>query len=137
MMNLTQHPSWGSRTWLTGTNGALVLALVLVQAIFATQWSQAQVDTTFALLYSFRGKADGYDPNGSLLRDSAGNLYGTTYFGGTSSICPALDGIDLAQVGCGTVFKLDSTGTHTVLHHFSGPPLDGRYPSAGLVRGAN
>lgn len=127
MRTFMQNRGWSFRSQWRATRIARVLAVALGLMIFATQWAQAQVDTTFSLLYSFRGKADGFNPNGSLLRDTAGNLYGTTYSGGTSGICP---------VGCGTVFKVDSAGAHTVLHRFAGPPLDGRYPSAGLVRDA-
>ena len=52
------------------------------------------------VLYSFTGKADGAVPAVSLLRDAAGNLYGTTYEGGD----PLCSGKGIT--GCGTVFKL-------------------------------
>ena len=52
------------------------------------------------------------------MRDSADNLYGTTSSGGAS--------------GLGTVFKIDTSGTETVLHSFTGSP-DGAQPYAGLV----
>jgi uncharacterized repeat protein (TIGR03803 family) len=58
-----------------------------------------------------------------LVRDSAGNLYGTTLAGGNLAC------------GCGVVFKLDTTGKETVLHRFTGG-ADGAYPEAGLVRDA-
>jgi uncharacterized repeat protein (TIGR03803 family) len=48
------------------------------------------------VLHSFTGGADGAWPYAGLVRDKAGNLYGTTAGGGTGS-CDA---------GCGTVFKL-------------------------------
>jgi len=73
------------------------------------------------VLYSFAGGTDGASPFGSLVRDSAGNLYGTTYYGGAS--------------GMGAVFELDNTGHETVLYSFAGGP-DGVYPAAGLVRDA-
>jgi len=78
------------------------------------------------VLYVFSGK-DGCVPSGSLVRDGAGNLYGTTPFGG--------DAEQDCQVGNGdgVVFKLDKNGKETVLHTFTGPP-DGRIPSGGLVR---
>jgi len=60
------------------------------------------------VLYSFTGgTTDGCDPEGGLLRDTAGNLYGTTSGCGAS--------------GYGTVFKLSSgkTWTETVLHSFA------------------
>lgn len=65
--------------------------------------------------YKFTGgTADGCHPQGGLVRDKAGNLYGTTYGCGTS--------------GLGTVFKLDTTGKETVLHSFGGEPSDGANP---------
>src|ERR1039457_2129930 len=52
------------------------------------------------VLHSFSGGADGGSPQAALVRDSAGDLYGTTTFGGDLSCNPTL--------GCGTVFKLDT-----------------------------
>jgi uncharacterized repeat protein (TIGR03803 family) len=49
-----------------------------------------------------------------------GLLYGTAAQGG--------------KYGWGTVWKLTSSGTLTVLHHFTGGTGDGGYPLAGLVR---
>jgi uncharacterized repeat protein (TIGR03803 family) len=72
------------------------------------------------VLYSFTGGADGGGPYGGLVRDSAGNLYGTTLLGGVTG------------QGYGVVFKLDTDGTETVLHTFTGGK-DGGYPYAGLV----
>jgi uncharacterized repeat protein (TIGR03803 family) len=40
----------------------------------------------FRALYSFRGQPDGSFPYGALLRDVSGNIYGTTYYGGTNGI---------------------------------------------------
>src|ERR1700739_4478871 len=37
-----------------------------------------------SVLYSFTGGSDGDQPYASLFRDGAGNLYGTTYWGGVS-----------------------------------------------------
>jgi uncharacterized repeat protein (TIGR03803 family) len=76
------------------------------------------------VLYTFTGGADGGDPVAGVIRDSAGNLYGTTSAGG-----------DLAcgfSAGCGTVFKVGPTGTETVLHRFTGG-ADGGYPYAGVI----
>jgi uncharacterized repeat protein (TIGR03803 family) len=72
------------------------------------------------ILHSFAGTPDGEDPRSVLVRDSAGNLYGTTQYGGTNG-------------GFGTVFKLDAKGTLTLLHSFAGTP-DGEDPYAGLLR---
>jgi uncharacterized repeat protein (TIGR03803 family) len=77
------------------------------------------------VLYSFTGGADGANPNAGVIRDSAGNLYGTTYLGGLTSC-------DVS--GCGVVYKVDSAGQETVLHSFAGGPADGAGPLAGVVR---
>jgi uncharacterized repeat protein (TIGR03803 family) len=77
---------------------------------------------TETVLYNFTDAADGGMPtNNALVRDAAGNLYGTTQWGGSTS----------CSLGCGTIFKVTATGTETVLHHFSG--ADGEWPEAGLV----
>lgn len=75
-------------------------------------------DGNETLLHSFTGGADGATPNAGLILDPAGNLYGTTYEGGASNF--------------GTVFKLDTAGTETVLLSFTGG-ADGASPYAGLV----
>jgi uncharacterized repeat protein (TIGR03803 family) len=83
------------------------------------------------MLYAFcseSGCADGEEPGtGPLVRDSSGNIYGTTYFGGMSRNCNG--------GSCGVVFKLDTTGKETVLHSFGGGG-DGATPVAGLIRDA-
>ena len=70
------------------------------------------------LLYSFTGGSDGATPNAGLVLDPTGNLYGTTTLGGAANL--------------GTVFKLDTAGTETVLYSFTGG-TDGATPRAGLV----
>jgi uncharacterized repeat protein (TIGR03803 family) len=79
------------------------------------------------ILYSFRGKSDGASPN-SLFRDSLGNFYGTTSAGGDTACNNGS--------GCGTLFKLEATGKETVLHRFADSTTDGGYPAPGLVRDA-
>ena len=74
-----------------------------------------------AVLHKFRGDPDGYFPEALLVRDSAGNLYGTTYVGG--------------EHGLGTVFKVDGAGRETVLYSFAGTP-DGSLPYPGVIRDA-
>ena len=77
------------------------------------------------VLYNFQaGNADGGGPLEALVRDEGGNLYGTTAYGGDLSC---------SSNGCGTVFKVDPTGAETLLHIFSGYPLDGAGPGL-LVR---
>lgn len=75
------------------------------------------------VLYMLNGTSDGSNPFGSLVRDEAGNLYGTARGGGTSA----------CGEGCGTVFKLDNNSKFTVLHTFTGG-TDGGNPQTGLVR---
>jgi uncharacterized repeat protein (TIGR03803 family) len=83
-----------------------------------------KLDTTGqeTLLYSFRGGADGGEPSAGVIRDSAGNLYGTTSYGGGP--CPN---------GCGVVYKVDTSGHETVLYTFTGG-ADGANPYAGVIR---
>jgi uncharacterized repeat protein (TIGR03803 family) len=80
-----------------------------------------------SVLYTFcslTNCADGESPGDSLIMDRAGNLYGTTYFGGAYRNCNG--------DACGVVFKLDATGKETVLHSFTGG-TDGAFPYAGLA----
>jgi uncharacterized repeat protein (TIGR03803 family) len=72
------------------------------------------------VLYSFTGAADGGGPEAGLVRDVAGNLYGTTYFGGA--------------YGYGVVFELSpgSPWTETVLYSFTGG-TDGAFPQSTLI----
>jgi uncharacterized repeat protein (TIGR03803 family) len=79
----------------------------------------------FTLLHSFTGGKDGGQPNAGLVVDRSGNLYGTASFGGVS-------GCGGYGLGCGTVFKLTTDGTFTVLHTFTGGS-DGAEPVAGLI----
>jgi uncharacterized repeat protein (TIGR03803 family) len=80
---------------------------------------------TQSLLYTFMGGLDGGFPS-ALVVDAAGNLYGATVSGGTSSPCG----------GCGTVFELSpspaGTWEKTILYSFT-DGLDGGLPSGGLA----
>jgi uncharacterized repeat protein (TIGR03803 family) len=81
-----------------------------------------------SVLYTFTGGADGAKPQAGVIRDSAGNLYGTTTAGGiTTAICGG------PFSGCGVVYRIDPTGHETVLSSFAGPP-DGSFPQAGVIR---
>jgi uncharacterized repeat protein (TIGR03803 family) len=75
-------------------------------------------DGTYKILYTFQGGADGESPAGGLIADDQGNLYGTTFGGGTDDK--------------GVVFKLTPKGRETVLHSFTGG-ADGANPSATLI----
>jgi len=94
----------------------LTLAAALGLGLIASQSAQAQ---TFKVLYKFKGGPDGANPNGGLIQDQQGNLYGTTQGGGVYK--------------SGTVFKLNRAGKETVLYSFTGG-TDGGTPTAGVVR---
>lgn len=79
------------------------------------------------VLHSFSG-LDGENPETPVVRDSKGNIYGTTTYGGSSNNCSSI------YNGCGVVFKIDSAGNESVLYSFTGE-LDGCWPEQGLVRG--
>ena len=95
---------------------ANAFALTLLLSAGAVRPVQAQ---TYTVLHSFTG-TDGTYPYSRLVRDDAGNLYGTTSQGGAHSL--------------GTVFQVEPSGTVHVLHDFTYLGGDGVYPYAGLVR---
>ncbi|HEY6483555.1 MAG TPA: choice-of-anchor tandem repeat GloVer-containing protein [Steroidobacteraceae bacterium] len=66
--------------------------------------------------------SDGQTPYAGLIQGSDGNLYGTTYFGGSSAF--------------GTVFQTTPSGTEIVLYSFTGGS-DGEHPYAGLIQGSD
>jgi uncharacterized repeat protein (TIGR03803 family) len=101
-------------------NAAVMLVLAIALGRITAPSAQAQA---FGVLYDFKGQVDGGYPLGGIVRDSAGNLYGTTPYGG------AYD--------AGTVFKISSGGKETTLHSFCSSELctDGNGPN-GLIRDA-
>jgi uncharacterized repeat protein (TIGR03803 family) len=92
----------------------LVVAAVVILALGAIQPAQAQ---TFKVLFTFNGE-DGLNPIGGLVRDHAGSLYGTTYFGGTYTN--------------GVAFKLSKSGQETTLFNFNGGN-NGGFPNSTLI----
>lgn len=84
----------------------------------------------FTTLYSFSG-TDGAEPFYSTpIQGDDGNLYGTTYEGGSGTYCEY-------SGGCGTVYKITSNGVLTTLYDFCSQPgcLDGAGPQVSLVEG--
>jgi uncharacterized repeat protein (TIGR03803 family) len=76
------------------------------------------------VVYAFQGGPDGAYPMGGVMRDRLGNLFGTTEGGGLSNCT--------GNPGCGTIFKIDTSGKETVLYSFTGGS-DGAEPEDGLV----
>ena len=92
-----------------------VLALMVLVLAVAMQPAQAQ---HFHVLHEFQnGPFDGASPAGALVRDEAGNLYGTTGHGGLNQE--------------GVVYKIDPSGAESILFSFDG--TNGAGPFAGLV----
>jgi uncharacterized repeat protein (TIGR03803 family) len=82
-------------------------------------------------LYTFPGGISGVAPSGGLVMDQAGNLYGTTRYGGLGTI----KGSQLS--GYGIIFELTPAGngawTEQTLYLFAGYPTDGAQSEAGLI----
>lgn len=74
----------------------------------------------FSVLHQFGRLAnDGLIPQGPLAIDSLGNLYGTTYAGGTSN--------------SGTVYRLSSRGVETILYNFNSTLPEGSNPAGNII----
>jgi uncharacterized repeat protein (TIGR03803 family) len=69
-------------------------------------------------LRHINGTTDGSNPKGGLVRGNDGNFYGTTSTGGNNKV--------------GTIFKISSTGTFSVLRHLK-METDGGVPLGGLM----
>jgi uncharacterized repeat protein (TIGR03803 family) len=168
-MNLRQNLF--SMRWSTSI---LAVALILAGGVLAS----GQED----VIYRFKNPDDGTNPDGGLISDSAGNLYGTTCgggpggykgagtvfelaqqggewtktsieaFSGGAGHCPegnlifdqagnlygvtADGGLGCGDIGCGTAYELTrqgSTWTYTLIYAFQGGTTDGQTPAGGLV----
>lgn len=97
---------------------SLIAAMFMLAATLGVVANQPVEAQTFTVLYTFSG-TDGANPYAGLIRDKAGNLYGTTLNGGR---------------GAGNVFKLDTAGVLTTLYSFTDRPGDGTHPYGNLVR---
>jgi uncharacterized repeat protein (TIGR03803 family) len=98
------------------------VCILLTLAAFALGSAVHAQASEYNVIYSFQGGSDGVQPYGPMIADSAGNLYGTTEFGGSQRF--------------GTVFKLTlgagGTWTESILYNFSNG-TDGGEPQAGMV----
>jgi uncharacterized repeat protein (TIGR03803 family) len=98
---------------------AIFVTLLLALAVIPTQ-ARAQ---KFKVLHTFHGK-DGDGPTGQLVLDKSGNIYETTFDGGTGK----------CQIGCGTALKMNSAGKIIWTHSFD--LSNGWSPLGGLLRDA-
>jgi uncharacterized repeat protein (TIGR03803 family) len=97
-----------------------MLAVLVITAALAL--SNTSFAATYKILYTFHGYSDGALPEGALIFDNQGNLYGTTTAGGIYQ--------------GGTVFELtpasDGSWSKTILYNFNGPD-DGNSPTGALL----
>ncbi len=105
---------------ITARPAAVALAIAILFALAAIA-AQAQ---TFTVLHNFSGNEDGNTPYAGLTMDRAGNLYGTTLYGGDC---------------CGVVFKLARHGSGWLLSTIYAfqDLADGKYPYAGVILGSD
>lgn len=126
-----------------GSDGAAPLAGMIFDAsgnLYSTTWNGGSTDcglgcgVVFTLspsldgawaenvLYSFTSGSDGVNSDAGVVFDSAGNLYGVTWYAGA--------------YGSGVVFELtpnsDGGWTESVLHQFTGD-TDGAHPRGHLI----
>lgn len=114
------------RRWIGEENLRTAVAFVAVAILLIAITSQPAEGQTFATLHGFSGLPDGEMPTAGLTMNAAGNLYGTTQYGGTA--------------GYGMVFKLVHTGSNWIeqpLYSFPNPHTgnDGAEPYAGVTIG--
>ncbi|MGC9993579.1 MAG: choice-of-anchor tandem repeat GloVer-containing protein [Candidatus Cybelea sp.] len=108
---------------LTAVNGRLYgTTLDGGSANQGTVFSMTMDGKSQTILHSFTGGSDGTSPTSGLINVN-GTLYGTTYSGGGT-------GCDI-QGGCGTVYRISTSGKERVIHRFGGS--DGADPRAGLI----
>jgi uncharacterized repeat protein (TIGR03803 family) len=108
---------------------AFLTVTAIAVALFAG--CGAAAGSTYHVIYRFVGGSDGASPTARLVADGQGNLYGTTFYGG-SAAC--------SGYGCGTIFELrrptlpGAAWTETVLYRFTGGS-DDMSPVSALARG--
>src|ERR1035438_3613206 len=102
---------------------ATVVPFILMGVfLFLAAVSQRAQSQTYKVIYNFTGTGkDGANPYSGPILDAEGNLYGTTYLGGT--------------YGNGSVYRLEPSGSswkYTPLYSF-GPEPDGAGPAFGSL----
>lgn len=97
------------------------LAPVVALGLAAIVAPSAQA-ASYSVLFAFGSAAGGDEPVAGLIRDTKGNLYGTTTLGGASDV--------------GTVFELDTDQSESVLYSFQGG-IAGYLPYGGVIADAS
>ena len=78
------------------------------------------------VLHNFSSGSDGFVAEGAPVEGTGGNFYGTTVSGGNQTACSG---------GCGTVYKITSSGTFSTLYQFD--VTHGSGPNAPLIQGTD
>jgi uncharacterized repeat protein (TIGR03803 family) len=94
----------------------------LLLSVLVPSASFAATTYSFADIHRFPGGSASGNPQNQLAQDAAGNLYGTTSFGGNMAEC--------SEQGCGVIYRLSPNGsqwTYTELYQFHGNSAP--YPS--------
>ena len=92
-------------------------------AILAVTLAPAAPAQTFTVLHAFTGSPDGSQPQFGVILDRQGNVFGNTWAGGCTTGCD----------GGGTIYKIDTTGTESVLYAFGNVPNDAFHPNSQLL----
>ena len=120
MAKMKQGCGWlGGMAALSGCRKGAFGPLSLACALAAMWMAPGRAQTASEIvLHNFGSPPTGANPSTGVIRDSAGNLYGTTQTGGTA--------------GAGVVYRVDPAGHYTVLYNFTGG-ADGGRPMAGVI----
>ena len=116
---------------MTVKQRCITLSRSLAIAVVTVMLAGTALAQTETVLHNFQGNSDGATPMSGLVADKAGNLYGTTHFGGGSNA--------LCGAGCGTVFEWtppSGTGghwTYSILYRFGQSSADGVFPQWPLI----
>src|SRR5579872_663787 len=117
MTNKMQLLNFVLQPYRVAVKAAHLLFIVLILVVM-TSLAPAQ---SLTILHTFTSNPDGAYPHSPLLRGADGNLYGTTFQGGS--------------YGFGAVFEVSKAENETVL--FSFDTGDGAYPTQPLIRDAH
>ncbi|MBZ5574113.1 MAG: hypothetical protein LAO09_19790 [Acidobacteriia bacterium] len=136
---LDKHGNLYGATWFGGGKGTSCNPLYpycgTIFQLSPPRTTSKSAAWTEKVLYSFQGldTGDGGQPNGGLLFDKAGAIYGTTFYGGSNGPnCISFD-------GCGIIFQLTppanhgGTWTEGILYRFQNGTDDGARPNGNLI----